>query len=527
MNPNPREHDSDLAGQGSTRRSFIRQSAGALSVGAIAAAAGASAPISSADALIPGSTYDGVLLDQGGQLHNVRSTKYGAIGNGLVDDTAAINAAIAACHASPNGGVVYLPPGTYAISGVVDVYRAGGNGVYLRGAGPYATKFFCTTATAQVRFSDGDGTTTAGLRGGGGGFWVDGNNLATHPLYIGLMSEATFCDIEVRRAAAGGAGITLSQSQNLALINVAAADNNGAGLRLDHGAGGMNLYRCEFSANRTNVEFASSAANVGGGYRDGPQDNKFVGCIIERIHPLGTDAHVHYGAGQGNWFVGCNITVSAAGSGAHTAMLRIRRDDPGILVPTGLHLVGCTFQGAVDTLGAKHGYVLDSAVDGGTTYFTDCTFNNFDTVFRLSDQAKVELDAYVAGNIGTRFVNTSGSNVEENLVRRRVFHPRFFIGDSPARFAMLSTVAGDAFNRHAQTASGSLLWGGGSSAFDTNLYRRAADQLKTDDKLLTALGLGVGNTVAASNPGSLIRKMEVFNEAGASLGFVAIYDNIA
>jgi hypothetical protein len=61
---------------------------------------------------------------------------------------------------------------------------------------------------------------------------------------------------------------------------------------------------------------------------------------------------------------------------------------------------------------------------------------------------------------------------------------------------------------------------------DTNLYRSAANTLKTDDKLITALGLGVGNSAAAATPGTVVRKMEVFDAAGTSLGFVPIYNTI-
>lgn len=61
---------------------------------------------------------------------------------------------------------------------------------------------------------------------------------------------------------------------------------------------------------------------------------------------------------------------------------------------------------------------------------------------------------------------------------------------------------------------------------DTNLYRDAADRLKTDDKLVAALGIGVGNSAAATTLGAVTNKMEVFDASGASLGFVPIYDAI-
>lgn len=53
----------------------------------------------------------------------------------------------------------------------------------------------------------------------------------------------------------------------------------------------------------------------------------------------------------------------------------------------------------------------------------------------------------------------------------------------------------------------------------TNL---AIDAAKT---LLTG-SLGVGNSAAATTPGSVVKKMEIFDAAGTSLGFVAIYDAI-
>jgi Pectate lyase superfamily protein len=65
---------------------------------------------------------------------NVKSSTYGATGNGSTDDTTALQSAITA--AASAGGVVYLPPGTYVISVPLTVT---GNGVSIWGAGPGAT----------------------------------------------------------------------------------------------------------------------------------------------------------------------------------------------------------------------------------------------------------------------------------------------------------------------------------------------------------------------------------------------------
>jgi hypothetical protein len=47
-----------------------------------------------------------------------------------------------------------------------------------------------------------------------------------------------------------------------------------------------------------------------------------------------------------------------------------------------------------------------------------------------------------------------------------------------------SRVTGDAFSRWRVLASGKHEWGSGSASHDTNLYRQAANVLKTDDRLV-------------------------------------------
>lgn len=88
-----------------------------------------------------------------------------------------------------------------------------------------------------------------------------------------------------------------------------------------------------------------------------------------------------------------------------------------------------------------------------------------------------------------------------------------------------SKVTGDSTNRFALETDGRMKWGDGTTQ-DVLLYRRAADQLKTDDKFLAALGIGVGNSAAGSSLGTVTKKIEVFDASGTSLGFVPVYDAI-
>lgn len=77
-------------------------------------------------------TYDNIQSGAPFPMVNVRN--FGAKGDGVTDDTAAINAAIASVVAS--GGRVYVPAGTYKTSATITL---GGSGIALVGAGIGAT----------------------------------------------------------------------------------------------------------------------------------------------------------------------------------------------------------------------------------------------------------------------------------------------------------------------------------------------------------------------------------------------------
>lgn len=95
-----------------------------------------------------------------------------------------------------------------------------------------------------------------------------------------------------------------------------------------------------------------------------------------------------------------------------------------------------------------------------------------------------------------------------------------------ATVALASLVTGDTFDRYRRYADGLQEWGPGNGARDTNMYRAGASLLKTDDKFVATLGLGVGNSAAATTPGTVVRRIEVFDASGASLGFVPVYNSI-
>ena len=89
-------------------------------------------------------TYDGVIRDQGGAVFNVKSSAYGAVGDGSTDDTNAIQSAINA--AATSGGVVMFPTGTYKVSSTLALTA---NSVVLRGVGT-GSILKTSSATADI-----------------------------------------------------------------------------------------------------------------------------------------------------------------------------------------------------------------------------------------------------------------------------------------------------------------------------------------------------------------------------------------
>jgi hypothetical protein len=77
---------------------------------------------------------------------SVKDAPYNAVGNGVADDTAAIQAAITAVAAAGGGGV-YFPPGTYQISAQLNLAT---DGVVLLGSSRISTSIRQTTLNAKI-----------------------------------------------------------------------------------------------------------------------------------------------------------------------------------------------------------------------------------------------------------------------------------------------------------------------------------------------------------------------------------------
>lgn len=164
----------------------------------------------------------------------------------------------------------------------------------------------------------------------------------------------------------------------------------------------------------------------------------------------------------------------------------------------------------------------DSGVVQGATFIIKRSNGSVGVGASLSDidsRLTVRQDGTASAG---KFVSTSDGTTSIGTV---VINPF-----STSKRALDIRLAADSVSRlrvdfGATGGNGQITLGDGTTA-DTNLYRSAANTLKTDDKLITAVGLGVGNSAAATTPGTVTRKIEVFDASGASLGFVPVYDAI-
>jgi hypothetical protein len=157
---------------------------------------------------------------------NVRS--HGALGNGVADDTAAVNAAIAAVAGT--GGEVFFPPGVYLVSSEIVVP----GGVLLRGTGidysvvtgPPARGSIIRATGAMasvVRLGSDSSSSVSGQTGASmWGLIVDGANLATAAVKtFGRRNYIQWC--QVWRGASYAVDLS---GQNSHLLHSVCGQNN-------------------------------------------------------------------------------------------------------------------------------------------------------------------------------------------------------------------------------------------------------------------------------------------------------------
>lgn len=278
----------------------------------------------------------------------------------------------------------------------------------------------------------------------------------------------------------------------------------------------------------TNPSSPRTVAWIGAHYKHngegGPEVHKHIsietdkadGTVVTRFEiPFGadrvlcqfqnSDAQVNSGymavtnaAGNNREFQIRTSTEGEAGATVFTKRWAIRGDntaESGSNVGTDLRI------SALDDSG---NFIADAAfferkrarVAFGTTDVAEMTGKV--TIYSGSDEVLLRLKNAHSGATNSAMIAANGDNVADRVLQ--------------------ATVASDTVSRFNLEVTGKMEWGaGGSSARDTNLYRSAADTLKTDDSLIVGAALSHLGTTAGFYSTTPVAQQVLATGAGATV----------
>ena len=226
-------------------------------------------------------------------VYNVRD--FGALGNGSTNDAPAINNAITACNAA-GGGQVYLSPGTYLVSGSVNLQ----SGVRLKGQ----VGCFGITPTATPY-----GTV---IKGAGGAYDVISNS--------GVIGYCGVEDVTISGVTNGKWAIHAIQvTAGLLIRNVGIQLNNsyttaGGGIWLDPESAGIFGAAIENVSvyNATHLPFGGTGIQIGG------TPGEVNACTLSRIEVQALNVGVTVHAAGGNTLTGLWAENCTTGAGINS-----------------------------------------------------------------------------------------------------------------------------------------------------------------------------------------------------------------
>lgn len=258
--------------------------------------------------------------------------------------------------------------------------------------------------------------------------------------------------------------------------------------------------------------------------------------------------------------LGIGITVTDGADAARIQNNTIRRCDYGginvsalLNEPQRLLISGNTLESNCVSPGVNVVGIDISCGDGHMIFDNTCLdlgvsgYNQKYALVLTSTDSTVVFGNRLSGTLKDASYSASATNIYESGNVHVGQSEEWLVAKAPARssfdesavstgavelFSIWNSVRNnDAYAMFARYPNGRIEWGPETVATagvrDTNLYRRDANQLKTDDKFLAAAGIGVGNSASASVAvGSLVKKIEVFDASGNSLGFVPVYSSI-
>lgn len=238
------------------------------------------------------------------------ASKYGAVGDGVADDSAALQAAANA--ATLKGGTVELDKigGVYKISSeVLFPNNTGllGIGANAQGAGNIASKIVCASNTACIRLGS---YTVYGSGPMCGFFTVDGNGTGDPNgiLRIEGSVQRVFKNIGVHNPVGRAVRIV---AQNCSFEALDASGGTGDAVTIVGGTGGCYFGRSEWNPGSAGWSCQlTTDGSIPNAYPFGPANNTFDTITMENYQTATFAGLLNLPCGSGNRFVGCGYSNS-------------------------------------------------------------------------------------------------------------------------------------------------------------------------------------------------------------------------
>lgn len=332
---------------------------------------------------------------------------YGAVGDGVTDDSTAIQTAINA--ADLVNGTVVFPPTTdsYLINTGLTAGR-----VSMIGAGAGVTIKAGASMTYMIQlYYNGSGDANFFARYEN--ILLDGNSNADKCWDIGVSVQRYWFNCGARNAV--HVGVLLNGTQNCNFYNMTVEDNgsaaNDGGVRINNKAYNNRFFGCEITSNAGhNIIIAQSSTldTPDSGFTitgiNEPRFNIFFGCQVERSDATGFVSTVRMRAGHNNGFIGCNITTTGTTLGE--IIFECTGADVALVLP---FVQDCYIQSNSDTLTTM--FKVTS-----TTRFVlmNTTLNNSKPLFHFTDTSTVVIGPGCQLNPGSSgtFFSSDGSLAE-------------------------------------------------------------------------------------------------------------------
>lgn len=461
-----------------------------------------------------------------GAVFNVKDATYGAVGNGSTNDTTAVQSAINAASAA-GGGIVYFPPGTYPGNWTVPV------NVNLVGSGRRATVLRKSVAgtplidmsgpstdasgATHVRYSgvhamtlNGNGLTGAVLRC----YYTD--NCVFRDVYFSSSTEQLVDGVEFWDSRFLNCVFESSGGTNSATLPAVWLRNASSATPATFGYSADNVNQIVFHACRWE-NFHNGALRIEDGSVAGNNPNTIylLNCKMETSQMQGgshlfvddacraiwvNNLYLYAGGFTGGFSTAQNIIDwSAQGSTLENVLISngaVATVNSGVVLfspagqcsvlrnvisrystaPTGNHIffsassTGSHFlENCTSGTGSQYGGTVPTSWEGGQPIKQVAGVPVDGSFVRTPING---VGAYDTTN-GNQYLRIGGSWISTG--------PGALVRAAAGTNAYGTRVTGDANNRFQGTAGGTLEWGDGTAAVDTNLYRGAANRLQTDD----------------------------------------------